>query len=218
MQRGLFGKPTGINNVETLINALEILRIGGEAYAQIGTEQSTGPRLFCLSGNVEKPGLYEADFGITLRELLAMAGGVTGELRAILLGGAAGGFVTPDDLDIRMTFEDARAGGYTLGSGVVMAFNEDVDMVQIVLRIARFFRDESCGQCVPCRVGTVRQEEALHRLVAERTLGSRTDELALLGDIAKVMTDASICGLGQTAASAVQSAVTTLQLFEGVSA
>ena len=214
MQRGLFGKPTGINNVETLLNVLEILEVGGAAYAEIGTEGSTGPRLFCLSGNVATPGLYEAAFGVTLRELLDMAGGVTGELRAVLLGGAAGGFVTPDDLDIRMTFEDARAGGYTLGSGVVMAFNDDVDLVDIVLRIARFFRDESCGQCVPCRVGTVRQEEALHRLVAERTIGSREDELALLDDIAVVMRDASICGLGQTAASAVQSAVTKLHLFE----
>ncbi|MGZ5288012.1 MAG: NAD(P)H-dependent oxidoreductase subunit E [Actinomycetota bacterium] len=215
VQRGLFGKPTGINNVETLLNVLEILEVGGAAYAAIGTQGSTGPRLFCLSGNVAKPGLYEAALGVTLRELLDMAGGVTGELRAVLLGGAAGGFVTPDDLDIRMTFEDARAGGYTLGSGVVMAFNDDVDQVDIVLRIARFFRDESCGQCVPCRVGTVRQEEALHRLVAERTIGSREDELALLDDIAVVMRDASICGLGQTAASAVQSAVSKLHLFEG---
>ena len=218
VQHGLFGKPTGINNVETLINVLEILSIGGSAYAKIGTEGSTGPRLFCLSGNVGRPGLYEADFGITLGELLELAGGVVGELRAILLGGAAGGFVTPDDLDIKMTFEDARAGGYTLGSGVVMAFNTEVDLVDIVLRIARFFRDESCGQCVPCRVGTVRQEEALQRLVSERTLGSRADELALLNDIARVMTDASICGLGQTAASAVQSAVSRLNLFEGARA
>ena len=215
VQRGLFGKPTGINNVETLLNVLEILAIGGAAYAQIGTEGSTGPRLFCLSGNVARPGLYEADFGVTLRELLDLAGGVTGGLRAVLLGGAAGGFVTPDELDIRMTFEDSRAGGYTLGSGVVMAFNDEVDLVDIVLRIARFFRDESCGQCVPCRVGTVRQEEALHRLVAERMIGSREDELALLEDVAAVMRDASICGLGQTAASAVQSAVTKLRLFEG---
>ena len=215
VQRGLFGKPTGINNVETLLNVLEIVSIGGAAYAEIGTEGSTGPRLFCLSGNVGAPGLYEADFGVTLRELLDMAGGVNGELRAVLLGGAAGGFVTPDDLDIRMTFEDSRAGGYTLGSGVVMAFNEDVDLVDIVLRIARFFRDESCGQCVPCRVGTVRQEEALHRLVSERTIGSRVDELALLEEVAQVMRDASICGLGQTAANAVQSAIASLGAFGG---
>jgi NADH-quinone oxidoreductase subunit F len=214
VQRGVFGKPTGINNVETLINVLEIMRIGGAAYAEIGTEGSTGPRLFCVSGTVARPGLYEVEPGATLREVLDLAGGIQGTPKAILLGGAAGGFVAPDDLDIRLTFEDARAGGYTLGSGVVMAFNESVDLVDIVLRIARFFRDESCGQCVPCRVGTVRQEEALHRLVHGRELGSRAQELALIDEIAQVMRDASICGLGQTAASAVQSAVQRLHLFD----
>ena len=213
VQRGLFGKPTGINNVETLINVLEILKIGGQAYAQIGTEGSTGPRLFCLSGNVADPGLYEVEFGATLNEVLQLAGGFVGEPKAVLLGGAAGGFVGPDRFDARLTFEDSRAGGYALGSGVVMAFNEEADMVDIVLRIARFFRDESCGQCVPCRVGTVRQEEALHRLVAGRTLGSPADELVLLQQIAQVMRDASICGLGQTAAGAVQSAISTLGMF-----
>jgi NADH-quinone oxidoreductase subunit F len=215
VQRGLFGKPTGINNVETLINVLEVMRLGGSGYAAIGTEGSTGTRLFCVSGTVARPGLYEVESGATLREVLGLAGGVQGAPKAVLLGGAAGGFVGPDRLDIRLTFEDSRAGGYTLGSGVVMAFNESVDLVDIVLRIARFFRDESCGQCVPCRVGTVRQEEALHRLVDGRTIGSRDDELALLDQIAQVMRDASICGLGQTAAAAVQSAVSTLGLFDG---
>jgi NADH-quinone oxidoreductase subunit F len=212
---GLFGKPTGINNVETLINVLEILRIGGSAYAAIGTEGSTGPRLFCVSGTVARSGLYEVESGATLREVLDLAGGILGEPKAVLLGGAAGGFVGPEDLDLRLTFEDARAGGYTLGSGVVMAFNASVDLVDVVLRIARFFRDESCGQCVPCRVGTVRQEEAVHRLVSGREIGSRAQELALLGEIAQVMRDASICGLGQTAASAVGSAVQRLHLFDG---
>jgi NADH-quinone oxidoreductase subunit F len=214
VQRGVFGKPTGINNVETLVNVLEILRIGGLAYAEIGTEGSTGPRLFCVSGGVERPGLYEVESGATLRQVLELAGGTRGTPKAILLGGAAGGFVTPDDLGIRLTFEDARAGGYTLGSGVVMVFDQGVDLVDIVLRIARFFRDESCGQCVPCRVGTVRQEEALHRLVHGRELGSRQQELALIDEIGQVMRDASICGLGQTAASAVQSAVQRLHLFQ----
>jgi NADH-quinone oxidoreductase subunit F len=217
VERGLFGKPTGINNVETLINVLEILRIGGEAYAKLGTSDSTGTRLFCLSGCVEVPGLYEVEFGATLREVLDLAGGVRGGrgLRAVLLGGAAGSFVTPGELDIRLTFEDARAGGYTLGSGVVMAFDEDVHLGDIVLRIARFFRDESCGQCVPCRVGTVRQEEALARLASGRTTGSASDEVALIDDIARVMRDASICGLGQTAAGAVQSAISKLGVFGG---
>jgi NADH-quinone oxidoreductase subunit F len=214
---GVFGKPTAINNVETLLNVLEVLRIGATAYAAIGTEGSTGPRLFCLSGHVERPGVYEVEHGATLRELMGLAGGVRGgrELKAVLLGGAAGGFVGPDMLDAKLTFEDAREGGYTLGSGVVMIFDEGSDLVDLCLRIARFFRDESCGQCVPCRVGTVRQEEALHRLVSGGTIGSPEDELALIDEIAQVMRDASICGLGQTAANAVQSAISRLGVFDG---
>jgi NADH-quinone oxidoreductase subunit F len=212
---GVFGKPTGINNVETLVNVLEILTIGGPAYSGIGTTDSTGTRLFCLSGAVERPGVYEVESGTTLRELLALGGGVRGggDPKAILLGGAAGAFVTADELDLRLTFEDARAAGVTLGSGVVMVFDGGADLADAVLRIAAFFRDESCGQCVPCRVGTVRQEEALHRLVQGRSNGDRESELALLGEIAQVMRDASICGLGQTAASAVQSAVSRLGVF-----
>jgi NADH-quinone oxidoreductase subunit F len=135
--------------------------------------------------------------------------------KAILLGGAAGGFVGPDMLDAKLTFEDAREGGYTLGSGVIMVFDEGADLVDLCLRIARFFRDESCGQCVPCRVGTVRQEEALHRLVSGATIGSPQDELALIDEVAQVMRDASICGLGQTAANAVQSAISRLGVFDG---
>jgi NADH-quinone oxidoreductase subunit F len=217
VERGVFGKPTGINNVETLVNVLEVLTLGGEAYARIGTPDSTGPRLFCLSGCVERPGAYEVEHGLTLRELLEMAGGVRGgkALKAILLGGAAGSFVTPDDLDLRLTFEDSKAAGVTLGSGVVMVFDEDVDLADIVLRIAAFFRDESCGQCVPCRVGTVRQEEALTRVIAGRANGSLSDELALIGEIGQVMRDASICGLGQLAANAVDSAIHRLKVFDG---
>ena len=214
---GLFGRPTAINNVETLINVLEVLRIGADAYAAIGTEGSAGPRLFCLSGAVERPGVYEVDHGATVRDLIALAGGIRrgSALKAVLLGGAAGGFVGPDMLDARLTFEDARQGGYTLGSGVIMVFDEHADLVDLCLRIARFFRDESCGQCVPCRVGTVRQEEALHRLVAGTPIGSSWDELALIDEVARVMRDASICGLGQTAANAVQSAISKLGVFDG---
>jgi NADH-quinone oxidoreductase subunit F len=217
VEKGLFGKPTGINNVETLVNVLAILRIGGLEYAKIGTSDSTGPRLFCLSGCVERPGVYEVEHGVTLRELLEMAGGVRGgkALKAILLGGAAGSFVTPDDLDLRLTFEDSKSAGVTLGSGVVMVFDEDVELADIVLRIASFFRDESCGQCVPCRVGTVRQEEALARVIEGRANGSLSDELALIGEIGQVMRDASICGLGQLAANAVDSAIHRLKIFDG---
>jgi NADH-quinone oxidoreductase subunit F len=212
---GLFGKPTVVNNVESLINVLDIVLEGGEAFARIGTEQSTGTRLLCLSGCVERPGLYEAPFGITLGEVIRQAGGVAGgrELKAVLLGGAAGGFVGPDRLDLELSFEGTRAAGATLGSGVVMLFDDTVELVPVLLRIAAFFRDESCGQCVPCRVGTVRQQEALLRLASERPRGSVQDELALIAEIAQAMRDASICGLGQTAASAVESAIRELAVF-----
>ncbi len=217
VESGLFSKPTVINNVETLVNVLEILKVGGPAYAAIGTPGSSGTRLFCLSGCVTKPGIYEVPFGATLRELLDLAGGVKDgrPLQAILLGGAAGVFVRADELDIPLTFEGVQAAKATLGSGVIMVFDDRVDMTDIVRRIAQFFRDESCGQCVPCRVGTVRQEEALHRIQARRPIGTTRDELALLEEIGVAMKDASICGLGQTAYSAIQSAVTRLHLFDG---
>jgi len=205
---GLFGKPTVVNNVETLFNVLEVVREGGAAYAATGTEGSTGTRLFCVSGHVERPGLYELPFGETLRSLLERAG--ARPAKAVLLGGAAGAFVGPDLFDLRLTYEDTRAAGVTLGSGVVIVYDENADLVDAVLRIAEFFRDESCGQCVPCRVGTVRQEEALHRLAAGRGEG---DELETLAELAQVMRDASICGLGQTAASAVASAIANLGVF-----
>jgi NADH-quinone oxidoreductase subunit F len=205
---GLFGKPTAVNNVETLFNVLEVLRLGGAEYAETGTEGSAGTRLFCVSGCVERPGLYELPFGATLRELLELAG--AGSVKAVLLGGAAGAFVGPDQLDLKLTHEDTRAAGATLGSGVVIVYDEDADLVPALLRIAEFFRDESCGQCVPCRVGTVRQEEALHRLAAGR---QHSDELQTLAELAQVMRDASICGLGQTAANAVASAIVNLRVF-----
>ncbi len=208
-QSGLFGKPTAINNVETLLSVLEVLRIGGPAFAAIGTANSTGTRLFCLSGCVRRPGLYEHEFGITLREVIEAAGGVSGgrPLRAVLLGGAAGSFVDPGALDTPLTFEALRAIGATLGSGVVLVLDDTVDITVLLRRITQFFRDESCGQCVPCRVGTVRQEEVLARMVRGAPFGSMAKELALLQDISSVTRDASICGLGQTAVSAVQSAV-----------
>ncbi|QDN61199.1 MULTISPECIES: NAD(P)H-dependent oxidoreductase subunit E [unclassified Streptomyces] len=212
VEKGLFGKPTAENNVETLVNVLPILTRGAEAYAAIGTPGSTGPKLYCVSGSVDRPGIYELPFGATLGELLESAG-VREGLRAVLLGGAAGGFVRPDELDIPLTFEGTRAAGTTLGSGVVMAFDDTVPLPRLLLRIAEFFRDESCGQCVPCRVGTVRQEEALHR-IAERRGAAAADDVALLREVGRAMRDASICGLGQTAWNAVESAIDRLGAYE----
>jgi NADH-quinone oxidoreductase subunit F len=208
VQVGLFGKPTAVNNVETLFNVLEVLRIGGAEYAETGTEGSAGTRLFCVSGCVERPGLYELPFGATLRDLLDLAR--AGTVKAVLLGGAAGAFVGPEHLDLKLTHEDTRDAGVTLGSGVVIVYDDEAELVPALLRIAAFFRDESCGQCVPCRVGTVRQEEALKRLAAGRP---HEDELHTLGEVAQVMRDASICGLGQTAANAVESAIANLGVF-----
>jgi NADH-quinone oxidoreductase subunit F len=212
---GLFARPTVVNNVETLYNIPLIVREGAAAFAAIGTAQSAGTKLFCVCGCVEIPGVYEVPFGATLRDLLTLAGGVSGgrSLRAVLVGGAAGLFVRPDELDMPLTFEGTRAAQATLGSGVIMAVDDTVELTPLLLRIAAFFRDESCGQCVPCRVGTVRQEEALHRITRQRMRGSLADELALLGEIGLGMKDASICGLGQTAYSAIESAIRRLHMF-----
>ena len=212
VEKGLFGKPTVENNVETLVNVLPILTMGAPAYAGIGTQRSTGPKLFCVSGGVERPGVYEVPFGATLGDVLALAG-VREGLRAVLLGGAAGGFVRADELDVPLTFEGTREAGTTLGSGVVLAFDDSVPLPRLLLRIAEFFRDESCGQCVPCRVGTVRQEEALHRIV-ERTGADAAGDIALLREVGRAMRDASICGLGQTAWNAVESAIDRLGAYE----
>ena len=215
VEKGLFGKPTVINNVETLACVPHIVMGGGAAFAAIGSGQSTGPKLFCVSGHVARPGVYEVEFGATLRQLLELAGGAPRGIRGILLGGAAGFFVGPEALDAPLTFEGTRAIGATLGSGVVMVFDERADVADAVRRIAAFFRDESCGQCVPCRVGTQRQEELVARLSAGRPLGSMPQELALLDEMARAMKDASICGLGQTASGAIQSAIAKLGVFGG---
>ncbi|MGH3344784.1 MAG: NAD(P)H-dependent oxidoreductase subunit E [Carbonactinosporaceae bacterium] len=217
VEKGLFGKPTVVNNVETLVNVLPILTDGGLAFASVGTEKSTGTRLFCLSGSVRRPGVYEVESGTTLRALIDLAGGVPegATMRTVLLGGAAGGFVRPDELDLPLTFEDARAAGTTLGSGVVLVLDDTVELPGILLRIAAFFRDESCGQCVPCRVGTVRQEEALQRL-AVGGAGAAADgngDIDLLREVGRAMRDASICGLGQTAWNAVESAIDRIGVF-----
>jgi NADH-quinone oxidoreductase subunit F len=213
VEAGLFGKPTLVNNVETLLNVLPIVLDGGAAFAATGAGNSTGTKLYCVSGRVRRPGLYELAFGATLRQLLALAGGVTGwrPLQAVLMGGAAGAFLTPEELDTPLTFEGLRSVDATLGSGVVVVLDDTVDVAAVLARIAAFFRHESCGQCVPCRVGTQRQVEALRRLAAP---GADLDrELGLLADLDAVMTDASICGLGQTAAGAVRSALVKLRPY-----
>jgi NADH-quinone oxidoreductase subunit F len=211
---GLFGKPTVINNVETLCNVPLIMNMGASEYRKIGTEKSTGPKLFCLSGDVELPGMYEAPFGITLRELLDHAGGIVDEkkLQAILLGGAAGYFVTEAHLDLKMSYEDLREAGLSLGSGVVMVFDETRDLRDVLKRLGRFFAHESCGKCYPCQMGAQRQMEILDRIAEGMT---KPGDVELLTDVGWTMADASLCGLGQTASLAVMSAIKEFpELFE----
>ena len=214
VQAGVFGKPTLVNNVETLVNVLEVLNVGGAAFAATGTADSTGTRLFCVSGQVRNPGVYEVAMGTPLRGLLDLAGGLRDgrALQAVLLGGAAGSFVTAKQLDVPLSFEGTRAAGATLGSGSVIVLDDTADLEAILMRIAKFFRHESCGQCVPCRVGTQRQEEILARILSARGKNGSQDDVALLADIAQAMRDASICGLGQTAANAIQSAIPLIEV------
>jgi len=195
---GLFGKPTVINNVETLACVPGILLDGPEAFAR------RQPKLFCVSGDVARPGVYEAPLGTPLRVLLEQCGGVSGPVQAVLMGGAAGSFLAGDQLDVSLEAGALRAVGATLGSGAVVVFGPGADLWAVGRRLARFFAEESCGKCTPCRLGTARQLELVEHMQAH---GGRVEHLELLADLAAVMADASICGLGQTASTAVQSLI-----------
>jgi NADH-quinone oxidoreductase subunit F len=200
---GLFGKPTAVNNVETLCVIPLIAQHGAAWFRQWGTENSTGTKLVSISGHVQRTGVYEIVPGITLREFIERdCGGVVGKLQAVLMGGAAGTFLTPDEIDVPMTFENLRAIGSTFGSGAIMVFNDTVDLRDVLLRLARFFQHESCGKCFPCQLGTQRQLE-----IIERAYQPQVGDSQRLQDIGITMTEASLCGLGQTAASAVMSAM-----------
>ena len=203
--RGLFGCPTVVNNPETLINVLQILSIGVPKYRSQGTPESPGTKLYCVSGDVHKPGLYEAEFGIQIDELINLAGGAVSATKAVLLGGAAGSLITPDYFDMPLSTEAAQSHGVSLGSGAVMVLGEQVNIMDVIIRVAEFFKNESCGQCVPCRIGTMRQHEQL--LQIKKTKDSDKKKIQLLTEIGNVMSDASICGLGHTASTAIQSAI-----------
>jgi NADH-quinone oxidoreductase subunit F len=204
---GLFGKPTVINNVETFCAVALIFARGVTEYRKTGTDRSPGPKLFCVSGQIQKPGLYEVPFGVTLRHLLFdLAGGLKHgrKLQAVLFGGAAGAFATEKDLDVILSFEHLSAAGLPLGSGAAMVFDDTADMRDVLKRIAYFFAHESCGKCYPCQLGTQRQYEILDRVAAGRPLPGDGERLS---DVGGTMIDASLCGLGQTAATAVLSAM-----------
>ena len=204
---GLFGRPTVVNNPETLMNVLGILTMGVLKYKNQGTPKSPGTKLYCVSGDVHEPGLYEAEFGIKINELINLAGGSTTTTQAVLLGGAAGSLIAPEHFNLPLSTEAAQAHGVSLGSGAVMVLGEEVNILDVIIRVAEFFKNESCGQCVPCRIGTMRQHEQL--LQIKRTTSAEKPNIELLTDIGNAMSDASICGLGHTASTAVQSAISS---------
>lgn len=204
---GLFQQPTAVNNVETLVAALHAIDMGVSRWREYGTEQSPGTKLFCLSGHVKFPGIYEVPFGMKIGQLIEMAGGVAdgNSVKAVLMGGAAGVFIGPDRLDMPLTYEDSRSQNVPLGSGVIQVFDETVDIRQVLFQLSRFFAHESCGKCFPCQLGTQRQMEVLQRIAAGDEVNHTYKQT--LQDLGFAMTETSLCGLGQTAATAVLSAI-----------
>lgn len=198
-QAGLFGKPTSINNVETLAVVPDLVLHGGDWLRQWGTETSVGLKLFCLSGHVKNPGVVEVPYGLSIRELVeGFGGGFAGEPKAVLLGGAAGGFLRGDQLDTRLTHEDLRPFDVPIGSGAIMVFNHSVDLWQVLEGLAHFFVHETCGRCVPCRLGTKQIENYLHKI----NVGDGTaDDVQKIGSLGQTIKQTCVCGLGLTAAN-----------------
>lgn len=204
---GLFGKPTVINNVETLANVPFIVERGAEWFKSMGTEKAAGPKLFCVSGRVNKPGVYELAMGTPLRTLIKdVCGGVPGakRIKAVIPGGVSAAFLGPEDLDVKLDFESVAAAGSMFGSGGVIVLDEDDCIVSATLNIMRFFKHESCGKCTPCREGTYWLYNALHRIEEG---GGRMEDLALLLDIADNISGKSCCPLADGAISCVVSSV-----------
>ena len=207
---GLFGKPTVINNVETLANVPVIVREGSTAYLSLGVESSPGTKLYPLSGAVVNTGVAEAQMGITLRELIYDIGGGIADGKsflAALVGGAAGMFLGEDMLDVPLDYDGLASRGAVLGSGAILVLDEDCQVAPLISDILRFFRHESCGQCVPCRVGTARLVEMMNVL---RSSGKGSD-LDLMLQTALTMKQTSLCPLGQSPYTMLKSAVKYFQ-------
>ena len=198
-EKGLWQLPTDVSNVETLANLPAILGKGGDWYAGLGDGRSSGTKLFCLSGHVRRPGLYEIPFGRTLRELVDdLGGGIAGgrALKAILPSGHVSRFLLPHQLDLSLDYASLREAGAMLGSASVIVFDDRTCMVDLAYWVAAFFHHESCGQCTPCRDGTEDVYEILVKVVQGEGEESDLEYLDILG---KYMQEASICGLGVTA-------------------
>ena len=207
-QKGLFGMPTLINNVETLSHIPAIILNGADWYKRIGTDQSPGTKIFTISGDVNNPGYFEADMGVTLKELIYdLAGGIKDgkKFKAALLGGAAGTFVPGSFLDVNMAFESLQEKDAVLGSGAIIVMAEDKSILDMLHSILRFFEHESCGKCVPCRVGTRQLRMLLEKLVTNGHATS-TNIDALLQQ-SEIMAKTSLCPLGQSPVLPIKSAV-----------
>lgn len=206
-QVGLFDCPTLVHNVETLANVPHIVLNGPEWYASIGTEKSTGPKIFCISGHVKRRGTYELPLGTPLREIIyEHAGGVIGdrEIKAVIPGGASTPVLTKEHLDVGMDFESLEAVGSMLGTGAIIVLHDGTCMVDVARRLMRFFAHESCGHCTPCRVGTVRMLEILERL--EHGQGRAGDTEALLG-LADNVFGTTLCPMGDAAVNPILSGI-----------
>ncbi len=209
-QEGLWGKPTNINNVETWANVPLILRNGAEWYAKIGTRNSKGTKIFSLVGKINNTGLVEVPMGITLREIVYDIGGGIQDnkkFKAIQTGGPSGGCIPSEKLDLAVDYDTLAKAGSIMGSGGMIIMDEETCMVDVARYFLNFTQEESCGKCVPCRIGTKQLVDILNRI----TNGDgKEDDLRKLEDLSKTIKAGSLCGLGQTAPNPV---LTTLQYF-----
>jgi NADH-quinone oxidoreductase subunit F len=207
---GLWGKPTLVHNVETLANVPHIINRGSDWYASIGTPKSSGPKIFCISGHVRNRGIFELPLGVSLREIIyEHAGGMTFDknLKAVIPGGASTPMLTPDQVDVPMTFETLEEAGTMLGTGAIVVMNEDTCMVDVARRLMRFFAHESCGHCTPCRTGTQRILSILERLEAGKGQDEDIDTLERTADMIRGLT---FCPMGDAASNPI---VSSLKLF-----
>ncbi|MGB6454723.1 MAG: NAD(P)H-dependent oxidoreductase subunit E [Streptosporangiaceae bacterium] len=202
---GLHGKPTLMNSVETFAHVPVIALRGAGWWNEQGSGEHAGLKFFAVSGHVERPGVYCVPMGTTARELLALAGGVSGgaAVGGIQPGGASSNFLGPDQLDIELDFGTVREAGSMLGSGALVVMAEGTDLLAAAVNVLRFFRDESCGKCVPCRVGSSKAHAMLSGLLADG--GGPADVDGRIGELEVVMRRTSICGLGQVALGPVAS-------------
>ncbi len=190
--KGAFGQPTIVNNVETLACVPPIIARGAEWFAGLGTKTQGGTRIYSVSGRVKKPAVYEAPVSITLRQLIAMAGGVsgTGRLKAVVPGGGSAAILTAAEIDVTMDVDGLKAAGTMIGSAGVMVMDESVSIPEALMVLARFYAHESCGQCTPCRESTGWIYKMVHRIVERR---GHKDDLDTILDVAKRGAGTTIC-------------------------